>query len=527
LTPAVLSSAALMGGLGFPGLELLMSELHEAVLLAIDVTTTEMALAVRAADGTEDYAATKMRGGGCWRERKEFPCFELTHVPEMIRDLLRALEAKGWRFQGAAVSGAKYVSVSCRQHDQVVLDKEGTPLLPALSWQCNAAEQDVEELKKLGVEDTVGPIEPRFVLPKLRCVLREEPSLRENVHTVFMTGDWIAFALTGKKSLSKSDALSNGLLDQEGRQLAVDVLRTAGFEVDWFPAALESGKVVGEVEPPAGGESGAWREVRELLQGWQFVAGLGDNHASAVGCGMRDDHRTLVVSAGTSGTVNLSCPAKAPLRPGGKALRFEFYDESLLLLLMLGDCGAWYNRFLEHFAAGYRHCLDDLNMLALKADAAGVQRVLHNDADHYETFPPRWAGASLGEQVAWTQFSIALELLLLTKRMLEATREAKLPDPDTFVLTGGLSQSPWFQHVFHAGVGLIAPGQAVKVSGRTGPLRYKTSAYGALVNAELPVHGRKLSALHASSSRFPLIDCAPPDPACRAALRYFLQSYGL
>jgi sugar (pentulose or hexulose) kinase len=445
----------------------------------------------------------------------------------MVGDLLRALEAKGWRFQNDEATGARYVSVSCRQHDQVVLDKQGAPLLPAISWQCNAAAQDVAELQELGVEDTVGTIEPRFVLPKLRCVLREEPSLREKLGTVFMTGDWIAWALTDQKSLSTSDALSNGLLDQRHRTLAGEVLQKAGFDTSWFPEPIQSGRVVGEVRPPTGGESGAWRELREKLQGWQFVAGLGDNHASAVGCGMRDDYRTLVVSAGTSGTINLSCPADAPLGSGGKALRFEFYDQSLLLLLMLGDCGAWYNRFLEHFAAGYRHCLDDLNMLALKSDTANLQRVLHSDGDHCETFPPRWAGASLGDRVAWTQFSIALELLLLTKKMLEETRQAGLADPGTFVLTGGLSQSPWFQHVFHTGVGLIAPDEAVKVSGRTGPLRYKTSAYGALVNAELPVFGGKLSELHATASRFPLIDCAPPDPVARAALRYSLRSYGL
>ena len=504
-----------------------MNEHQDAVLLALDVTTTELAVAVRDASGREDYAATPMRGGHAWRGDAAFPAFELGEVPQMIGELLVALEGKGWRFQGSGGGRPRSVSVSCRQHDLVLLDRQGSPLLPALSWQCNAATEDVRALRQLGVEAVVGTIEPRFVLPKLRCVLRRDGALADQIGTVFMTGDWIAFALTGERSLSTSDALSNGLLEQGSRQLAGKVLETAGFSAHWFPAPVQSGAEVGVVRPPRGASSDAWGPVQERLQGWHFVAGLGDNHASAVGCGMRDDHRTLVVSAGTSGTINLSCPAGAALPASGRALRFEFYGDSLLLLLMLGDCGAWYNRFLDQFAGGYRHRLDELNLLALAADVTQIRRVLHDDVQHAESLPPQWSEAALGEQVAWTQFSIALELLLHVKRMLDEVRSAGVPGVETFVLTGGLSQSLFFQHVFHAGIQLLAPGKAVQVSGRTGPLRYKTSAYGALVNAELPCFEGQLAKLHATADRFPLVACVPAGAVELARLQYLQQSYGL
>jgi sugar (pentulose or hexulose) kinase len=504
-----------------------MSEARDAAFLALDVTTTEFAVAVRGADGQEDYQAMPMRGGHSWRDDPAFPAFDLAEVPCMLQGLLAALENRGWRFQGGPDSLPRRLSVACRQHDQVVLDKQGTPLLPAISWQCNAATQDVAELKKLGVEQSVGTIEPRFVLPKLRCVLRHEPELAERIGTVFMTGDWIAYALTGEKSLSTSDALSNGLLTQSNRQLAGEAIRTAGLVPDWFPRSVQSGTDVGAVQ--ASGESGedAWAGIRRTLEGWRFVAGLGDNHASAVGCGMRADHRTLVVSGGTSGTINLSCPANADLPADGKSLQFEFYGDSLLLLLMLGDCGAWYNRFLQDFAAPYRHCLDDLNALALNSDLNSLRRVLHSETDHTESFPPTWCDAPLGEKVAATQFSIVLELLLRVKTMLEEVEHAGTAEVETFVLTGGLSQSPLFQQVFHTGARLLAPGCAVKVSGRTGPLRYKTSAYGALINAELPLFAGELNELHATGNRFPLTDCAPANPASASGIRYLLNSYGL
>jgi sugar (pentulose or hexulose) kinase len=494
--------------------------------LALDITTTEFALAVRDEDGNEDYVAVPMRGGAPWQDDEDFPAFDLDEVAGMLSDLLAALRSRGWSFDRDADQPGGYLSIACRQHDMVILDKDGEPLLPAISWQCNAAKDEVATLRERGVEATVGKIEPRFVLPKLACVLNRQPSLRQKIGTVFMTGDWVACKLTGQRSLSTSDALSNGLLDQQSRLRADKVITTAGFELDWFPDAVQSGETVGPVKA-AGGADDPWSEIRQQLAGWQFVAGLGDNHASAVGCGMTDDYKKLVVSGGTSGTINLSCPKSAQLPHYGKSLQFEFYSDSLLLLQMLGDCGAWYNRFLSQFAEGQSASLDDLNARASASDPALIRRVLHDDVEHTESYSPDWTASSLGSKVANTQFSIMLELLLRVKRMVGEVRRAKVLEVDTYVLTGGLSQSEFFQHVFHAGVKLLDPAAKVKLSGRTGPLRYKTSAYGALINAELPTAKGGLAAVHAAGDRFPLIDCAAPDAELAGHLQYLLRSYGI
>lgn len=498
-----------------------------ADLLALDVTTTEFAVAVRDDSGNEDYAAVPMRGATAWRGDRAFPAFDLKEVPGMLRDLLGLLQARGWRFDRSEQAVPGCLSVACRQHDMVLLDQEGQPLLPAISWQCNAATEEVAALKKAGAEKSVGKIEPRFVLPKLACVLKGQPDLKEKLGTVCMTGDWIAQRLTGQRSLSTSDALSNGLLEQKSRKRADKVIEKAGFDAAWFPEVAQSGTVVGTVQLAGAESEDPWEPLRQTLAGWQFVAGLGDNHASAVGCGMTDDYRKVVVSGGTSGTINLSCPKSTKLPEDGSSLQFEFYGDSLLLLLMLADCGAWYNRFLDQFAPELKQTMDELNMLALASDLSGLRRVLHDDAAHTEEFPPSWANCTLGVKVADTQLSIALELLLRVKRMLAEVRTAGVSSVDTYVLTGGLSQSLFFQCLFFAGVKLLDPGASVKVSGRTGPLRYKTSAYGALINAELPRVGGKLAELHAAGNRFPLVDCVQPQGPSAGTLQYLLRSYGM
>lgn len=501
-----------------------MSTSRLAQLLAIDITTTEFALAVRDAEGAEEFVRLKMRGATCWKNDPRFPGFDLTEIPCMLAELLDQLEKKGWQFRRPA-SSPGCVSVSCRQHDQVVLDAADQPLLPALMWQCNAATDEVEWLRERQVEQSVGPLAPRFVLPKLLCVLRQEPDLRSRIGKVMLTGDWVAYGLTGKASLAKSDALSNGLLDQASRQLATTALEAADFPARWFPPLAESGTEVGTVLPSRGGDD-PWEPSKQRLAGWRFAAGLGDNHASAVGCGMTDDYRRVVVSAGTSGTINWSCAKDYSLSPHPETCRFEFYEQNSLILKMLGDCGAWYSRFYHEYAPEYADQLSALNRLLHDVELSDVRRVLHNDDRHCETPPPGWARMSLGAKTACTQFSIVLELLLRVSRLIHEAQAGRPYAVDTYVLTGGLSQSRFFQQCFAAGVGLLAPQAQVKVSGREGPLRFKTSAYGALVNAELLQTG-SLQAIVSDTRRFPLLDCATFDPLRLATAQYLLAAAGL
>jgi hypothetical protein len=241
---------------------------------------------------------------------------------------------------------------------------------------------------------------------------------------------------------------------------------------------------------------------------------------------MTDDYRRLVVSAGTSGTINLACPKDIRLPADGASMRFEFYDQGVFLLRMLADCGAWYSRFFQTYAGSLASQLEQLNALTLDVALPEIRRVLHDDSRHFETFPPGWERSSLGLRTACTQFSIVVELLGRVAGMADEVKRSGRWTVDTYVLTGGLSQSRLFQQFFRAGLAILAPGSQVKVSGRTGPLRFKTSAYGALVNAELAKLG-SLEKVFADTARFPLLDCAAFDPLRAAEADYLLRAAGL
>jgi sugar (pentulose or hexulose) kinase len=473
-----------------------------------DLSTTGLALGVRSPSGTEDYAQVRMQGATTWEGQ---PAFDLAHTPRLMLTLLDELAGRGWSWEDAALSFA------VRQHDMVLLDEEYALVMPALSWQCNAAQQEVRQLQRQGAEAEVGRVEERFILPKLMWALRQAPRLRKRLAHVLTTGDWIAYLLTGKMRLSTSDALSNGLLVQQTKRLADGVMRQAKLVPEWFPAVIPSGRVVGRVtaKPVPGGDD-AWREVAQRLAGAQVVSGLGDNHATGVGCGLEEhDFETIVVSAGTSGTVNRVCPAQAT--PAGQAACFEYY-KNRLLLLMLADCCKWYDRFVARDATPYADRLSGLNDEVARADLARARRVLHRAGQ--EHYPPDWSALNVGQQAASTQLSIMLELLLRVRAMMAEVPGAKQP-VSRFVLTGGLSQSPFFQQVFHAGIQLLNPQAQVLISARQWPLRYQTAAYGALLNAMRPADP------HAATRLCPTRCAARADTATHGHLQYLLQAYGL
>lgn len=480
---------------------------HQAAYLGFVFSTSECGVAALSTAGKEAYASTPMEGRVTWRG---WPAHYLQQVPEMLLSVLSQLQRQGWTFDKPG-----HLSQSWRQHDLAVLGKDHQPLIPAPSWECHAAVEETRILNQRvpGFAESVGRVEERFVAPKLPWVLNQLPGLQREVRRVMLSGDWCAGMLTGKWRLGASDAVCNGLLDQTTKKLARAALQAANSQFEgrldprWFPEVIGSREIVGLVRES---ESACWAGVTRLLAGWQVATFLGDNQATAAGCGVADPE-TLVISLGTSGTVNRVCSPALALR--GKAARFEYWDQRLLLL-MLARCASWYNMFRRSYAEGRE--LDALNEIALQADVGKLRLVSPPPAkiaDDASYSWPELKGLASNEQVGSIQLSIAAELLKLTKTML---REVPGGEPITrFVLTGGLAQAPLVREVLYTGLRALVSDAAIQQSSRRGPLAFKTDALGALFNAQMAA-GLDLPSIVGQSVQ--RRDCEAPRPRAQAAL---------
>jgi len=435
-----------------------------AKLLGFDLSTTALAAVVRSADGQEHFVSVPARGATKFLDQ---PAFDLVDLPGMVVEALLTIKKEGWIFgKGGAVC------FSVRQHDMALLNNNYRIAVPALSWQCGAATAEVARLKKIGVEALVGPVEPRFILPKLMWMLGQKPELRAGLWKVITTGDYIAWVLTSVMRVSTSDGLSNGLVLQDGKKAAREAFEMAGLDPKWLPDTIQSGQYGGSVHTSIDPWRSAWSGVAEILNGWTLVAGLGDNHASAVGCGATEaDQGTIYISAGTSGTaVRVYSPAA---KLAGNAVRFEFFSQRLLLT-MLASCADRYDEFVKGFGEGKDYAI--LNALAFK------EGLPLGWEGHHET-PPFVGGniPSLGKRVAGIQAAIAYKLA--EKVALVRDEVIGGAQPVRFVLTGGLTRSPFFTDRLAMESRKLAPGARVCLINRKGPGANKAAAHGAMITA--------------------------------------------
>jgi sugar (pentulose or hexulose) kinase len=324
-----------------------------------------------------------------------------------------------------------------------------------------------------------------------------DPGLKPRINRVVLSGDWVGGMLTGDWRLSVSDALCNGLLDQRTRSLAFAELRAANkvlggrLNPGWFPEVIGSREVVGTVRVR---HDGGWDAVTRELKGWKVVASLGDNQATAAGAGTAD-HGTIVISLGTSGTVNRPCAVEAALR--GRALKFEYWDDRLLLL-MLPACGAWYNLFMSVCEPG--RSFRELNEISCSADLTRLQRIRPPTSPGQLRDLQLLEGMSRAERVASIQCSIAVELLERTRTMLREVRKPVQP-VERFILTGGLVRAPLVRRAIYQGLQKLVPGALVVQNNRQGALAYKTDALGAIYNAAMAHTGQDVATLISRDSR--------------------------
>lgn len=434
--------------------------------IGYDLSTTALSLVGRTNDGEEAFVSIPMRGATTWKNQ---PAFNLGCLPGLFIESMAGIAAKGFEFTRDGV-----ISGSVRQHDMALLDAQGRLLMPALSWQCNAATEEVARLKRQGAETIVGRLEPRLILPKLLWALSQDQGLASKIKTVMTTGDFIAMQISGAQTLSSSEALSNGLLVQKTREFAHEFIDSVpDLNSGWFPPVVKSGRVI-DWNPNADYRLPDWNPVRNYLPGWRVVAGLGDNHAGAVGSGLTD-RQTVVISAGTSGTVTRA--VKLGTAAAETFMQFEYYDDTLLLMMM-ADCASWYDRFVALFVYGKSH----LQLDALALASSDVYKHPY-PATPNAPFEDWFLHLPLSVQAKTMQYSIACHLADHFKGIFEAVKNDNNHSIRQVVLTGGLTRSPYFCQTLKAKILEAGFKGEIRVSSRVGPLANQAATLGALINA--------------------------------------------
>lgn len=214
--------------------------------------------------------------------------------------LLNAFPA-ALRNAGAAPQDVACISVAAQCHGLVTLDEYDVIVRPAKLWNDTTSAPELMELRaRIGDEALVrrtGSLPTAaFTLSKVAWLARHEPNHFARVRRMLLPHDYLTFKLTGRAATDRSEASGTAYFDPAANRYLTEHLDQITV-ADWLPmlpTVLAPEEVAGEVTTEALDQLG--------LRGKVLVgAGGGDQHASALGLGMRPGD--VVYSFGTSGVV--------------------------------------------------------------------------------------------------------------------------------------------------------------------------------------------------------------------------------
>lgn len=199
------------------------------------------------------------------------------------------------------------IGLSGQMHGTVCLDREWTPLRPAIIWADGRSTAEVAELvAELGRERlarlTANPLATGFMAATIRWLLRHEPDTLARTAALLLPKDYIRLRLTRQVGTDVTDAASTLLYDVAGRRWSEEMAHVVGVPLELLPRVRESHEVCGTLTRHAARDTG-------LAPHTPVVAGGGDQPVSALGNGVIEPG-TLLSTIGTGG--QLFTPLDAP-----------------------------------------------------------------------------------------------------------------------------------------------------------------------------------------------------------------------
>jgi xylulokinase len=280
------------------------------------------------------------------------------------------------------------IGITWQMHGLVLLDKAGEVLRPSIIWcDSRAVGYGEEAFRAIGEQRCLSCLlnsPGNFTASKLAWVRDHEPHIYERIDKLMLPGDWIAYKLTGEKSVT-IEGLSEGIFwDFEANAISEDVIRHYGIDRSFFPPIVPVFGPQGRVSAAAARELG-------LKEGTPVTYRAGDQPNNALSLNVFEPGE-IASTAGTSGVVYgvLDKLGFDPLSRVNTFAHVNYTPEQIRLGVLLcingtGILNSWLKRNLALEGLSYA----DMNDLAAASPIGsrgvtvvpfgnGAERVLEN-----------------------------------------------------------------------------------------------------------------------------------------------------
>jgi xylulokinase len=288
---------------------------EDKVILAIDLGTSGPKVALVSpggailASGSEETAMTFLPGGGAEQQPQQWWSAIVSATRKVLDQKVIDLEAI------AAVSCTSQYSTT------VAVDRDGQPLMNAISWMDTRGAGAIQEVirgwpafqgyglaklwKWIRLTGGAPARSGKDSLAHILYLRRERPGVYRAAHKFLEPKDYLNYRLTGRYAATYDSINLHWLTDNRDIrkiQYHDGLLRMAGVERDKLPDLLGSTDVLGPLQAGPAGELG-------LPAGIPVVGGTTDAQSSGIGSGaVRDFEGHLYV--GTSSWISCYVPFK-------------------------------------------------------------------------------------------------------------------------------------------------------------------------------------------------------------------------
>ena len=249
-------------------------------LVGMDCGTTNIKAIVLASDGTvvaEAGRPSKFLVPGHMMQEQDAEAWWHT-ASEIFRSLTEQIGP-------AATERIRAICVSSHTVSMLAVDKDGTPLRPAITYQDTRSARELEEiLNTVGREKFVrivgGQPSVAFLPNKLLWYKRAEPENFEKTAAFLQASSFINFKLTGVLSTDIDQALRTQCMEMETETWSKEIGAVLGMDLDaLLPPVRQVTDIIGEVTRSAAAETG-------LKPGTPVLAGCSDALAAMAATGM-------------------------------------------------------------------------------------------------------------------------------------------------------------------------------------------------------------------------------------------------
>ena len=215
------------------------------------------------------------------------------HAKTALKEAMRSAGIKGGELKGIAVASQGIASV--------LIDAQGIPLAPAISWYDNRADAEAKEIalryNDTHLFETTGRHASSLMFPQVLHLKRSNSALYERAVYFLMAQDYLVYRLCGT-AVTDYTMASGTLCFDAGRHCWIDeMFDHYGIDQKRFPAVKPFGAAAGKLLPAVAHELG-------LSEDTVVAVGMQDQKAAALGSGITISAGIITLSLGTASAVS-------------------------------------------------------------------------------------------------------------------------------------------------------------------------------------------------------------------------------